>query len=333
MSLNKEIFMKENILKILKIIRDKNINKFKPSLIISKGETFPEIEKNLNVTSEEAKRILEEMFKEGFLLKEFLGNKLFCPKCGSFAFLIELKCPICGSNIIKKGVMIEHLKCGYIDFEEKFISRKGLFCPKCGKELKAIGVDYRKLETYYKCIRCDTPISPIDYYDCLNCFNTYKKEDLIIKEIHEYIVNSEKKSLIESLTIDLKPIIEYLNKNGLIAFQNINIKGKSGIEHNFSLVVYTKYDKEASPDIVLDVIIKDKIVDEKDALAFYAKAYDVNAKNKYCIAIPRFSENAKIFLKNLNVYAYENEDTKTLNDLVLRIIRPILLEFLKIKAE
>jgi hypothetical protein len=332
LSLDKESFMKENILKVLKIIRDKNISKFKPLLILGKGETFPEIEKALNVSSEEAKKILEEMFKEGFFLKESLGNKLFCPNCNSFAFLIELRCPICGSKNIKKGVMIEHLKCGYIDFEEKFIDKRGLYCPKCRKELKAIGIDYRKLETYYKCIQCDTPISPIDYYNCLNCFNSYKKEDLLIKETYNYIINPEKKILIESLTIDLKPVVEYFNKNGLVAFQNINIKGKSGIEHNFSLVVYTRYDKEASPDIVLDVIIKEKMVDEKDALAFYAKAYDVNAREKYCIAIPKFSENAKKFLENLNVHAYENEDTKTLNDLILKIVHPKVLEFLRIKA-
>jgi hypothetical protein len=320
--------MKENILKIFKAIREKNINEFKPLLKIGKGETFPDIEEILKVSSEEAKKILEEMVNEGFLVKEFLSVKLFCPKCNSHAFMIELKCPLCGSSLIKRGTMIEHLKCGYIDFEEKFISRKGLFCPKCRKELKAIGVDYRKLETYYKCIQCDIPISPIDYYNCLNCLNSYKKEDLVIKEIYNYIIDPDKKSLIESLTIDLKPIVEYLNKIGLSAFQNINIKGKSGIEHNFSLVAYMKYNKEIyfSPDIVLDIIIKEEIVNEKEVLAFFAKAIDVNAKNKYCIAIPKFSEKAKEFLKSFNVYAYEIEDVKILNDLILNVIHPIVSE-------
>jgi len=110
-----------------------------------------------------------------------------CPDCGSLTATLYLECPECESTQMNKEEALEHFDCGNIDFRTKFDKDEGrLVCPKCGKKLKIIGVDYRKIENWYRCSNKHFFGQPTFKFVCSTCNGRFPLEDIRIDMLHNY---------------------------------------------------------------------------------------------------------------------------------------------------
>lgn len=110
-----------------------------------------------------------------------------CPNCESVTPTLILECPECESTQITKEEALEHFDCGSIDFRTRFDKGDGsLVCPKCGKKLKVIGVDYRKIENWYRCINKHFFGQPNFKFVCSKCGGRFPLEGTRIEMLHNY---------------------------------------------------------------------------------------------------------------------------------------------------
>ncbi len=123
-------------------------------------------------------KILEEMPSRSVIA---------CPDCESATSTLVLECPECESTQMTKEEALEHFDCGNIDFRSKFDKGEGvLVCPKCGKKLKVIGVDYRKIENWYRCSNRHVFGQPKFKFACSKCGGRFPLEDTRIEMLHNY---------------------------------------------------------------------------------------------------------------------------------------------------
>ena len=110
-----------------------------------------------------------------------------CPSCGSVTASLRLQCPECGDIQLKKGESLEHLACGHVDFVSKFERGEGeLVCPKCEKKLKMIGVDYRRIKSWYKCSHNHFFGQPATGFNCCYCKKDFTSADALLEMLQEY---------------------------------------------------------------------------------------------------------------------------------------------------
>jgi len=110
-----------------------------------------------------------------------------CPDCGSLTATLYIECPECESTQMNKEEALEHFDCGNIDFRTKFDKGESrLVCPKCGKKLKVIGVDYRKIENWYRCSNKHFFGQPTFKFACSKCNGRFPLEEIRIDMLHHY---------------------------------------------------------------------------------------------------------------------------------------------------
>jgi response regulator of citrate/malate metabolism len=119
-----------------------------------------EVMENLSKLESEAK--IDHMGK----IKE-----ISCSQCGSVRIAQNFFCPSCHGSNFKQGKLIEHFKCGNVSIDESYQNN---ICPKCKKEIKIIGVDYKGIDNYYLCNDCNEKFpEPAQDYICVRCNNRF----------------------------------------------------------------------------------------------------------------------------------------------------------------
>ena len=106
-----------------------------------------------------------------------LENKreMSCNQCDSVKVIQIFYCPSCQRNDFKVAKIIEHFKCGNFSEENEYVDDK---CPKCRKEIKALGVDYRVLKNRYICNKCSEIFQELSSsFLCLKCENRFSLPD------------------------------------------------------------------------------------------------------------------------------------------------------------
>ena len=107
-----------------------------------------------------------------------LENKreMSCNQCDSVKVIQIFYCPSCQRNDFKVAKIIEHFKCGNFSEENEYVDDK---CPKCRKEIKALGVDYRVLKNRYICNKCSEIFQELSSsFLCLKCENKFSVEEV-----------------------------------------------------------------------------------------------------------------------------------------------------------
>ncbi|MEM2967908.1 MAG: ATPase domain-containing protein [Candidatus Bathyarchaeia archaeon] len=131
--------------KLEKAFSEVAVLKVRPTLTLT---TLPEID----LPIEKIMKNLYELSKpNGLLEAKPYCSSVSCPNCGSDKLYLHLKCPDCVSLLLEKGETLEHFSCGHVAFRPNFEHDGKLICPKCHKELRQIGVDYRQIGSWYKC--------------------------------------------------------------------------------------------------------------------------------------------------------------------------------------
>ncbi|HJU14499.1 MAG TPA: response regulator [Candidatus Nitrosotalea sp.] len=101
-------------------------------------------------------------------------KEIACSVCNSVSIEQDYRCPSCNSNDFTQGKLIEHFKCGNVSSEKTYEDN---ICPKCKKELKIIGVDYKTIDNFYTCKSCNNKFpEPYTRYLCGKCNNTFRIE-------------------------------------------------------------------------------------------------------------------------------------------------------------
>ncbi|MBI3639626.1 MAG: response regulator [Thaumarchaeota archaeon] len=123
---------------------------------------------------EEVLEYLNNLKNKGKIVQIEDIKEISCNLCDSVKIGQNFQCPHCNGINFKQGKLIEHFKCGNVSVEDSY---KNNICPKCHKEIKIIGVDYKTIDNYYICNNCGEkfPELAIEYV-CIKCNNKFKIE-------------------------------------------------------------------------------------------------------------------------------------------------------------
>jgi predicted RNA-binding Zn-ribbon protein involved in translation (DUF1610 family) len=321
------MFRKDEVQKLLRAIMDGKIKSIEPDFNYESGVRYSIAEEIMGIHGKALELTLKELTEIDVLIPEVRGNVEVCPICGSHQSTVTLSCPTCGSPNLSKGVMIEHFGCGFLDLEEAFRRGEELVCPRCGKILRAIGIDYRKLGMLYKCDECQQRFpSPKRRYTCRNGHN-FGQDEQVLDKIYAYRPNPEKYTLIEKETLDFKPLLERLTKNGWFGQSPATFQGRSGVELEFAFALWAPKTNSVKqkPFVLADVYTSVDAVDSNVVLVFIAKTIDVEAFEKILMVMPRLNEKARTLVKSYNISVIESETTSELTE-KLRSLLPSMVQ-------
>jgi len=311
------ILMHGNVHSDLMNFRTKNISTLEPKFERKKGYCYNELDHGR--TLREQIFFLNEYQKKSWLSEKDAVAVLQCPHCSSDQLCVSFQCQLCSSSNISRGTAIQHDYCGNIDLDHKYVSPDGsLLCRKCKKALNAIGVDYLRLGSYYKCGKCGALLPTISHhYQCFECGKASTQEELKIIRLPIYSVNHE----ILKETLDrgsnLGATVTELKKLGINAIPYGSINGLSKIKHTFPLLIF---DNKELPLLVVEIIESnnnDNNYDELNLLSFIARCNDAKIINKVLVVKPSLDENLRHLAEINGVVVIESKtDDPVLSGLV-----------------
>ncbi|RLI05571.1 hypothetical protein DRO26_01845, partial [Candidatus Bathyarchaeota archaeon] len=237
---------------------------------------YPILKQISEFNGEEGKSFLEKLNLEGYLTKHVYDKVYRCPKCRSMNLRPQLLCPKCKSVDYVQGNLIVHYVCGYIDFEERFVKPDlTLQCPKCGKTLKQIGIDYSNPGYAFKCLDCGEFFHfPFERWVCRVCNNAFQLSEAVVEDVYSYRFNEENRDKVKKAIFYVEPVIKALKEIGFSVECFCELKGKSGSVHMVDILA-----KNHSKELVIDVEEKgEHSVTVEDTLKFMAKFLDIKTK-------------------------------------------------------
>jgi hypothetical protein len=288
-----------------------------PSFHPDRGFFYQEIELT---TLEEQIRFLESCERMGIATATPSVSLMQCSFCSSHRFCSTFVCKLCRSPNMLRGSAIVHEPCGNIDFYDKYVADDGmLVCRKCNKNLKAIGVDYSRLDHIYNCLNCKAMISDIDqFYKCLDCGKYSTVEESRILLLNEYVFDVDKLSNIANVDKYLLSVIKELDKMGIKAVHHGTVTGISRIPHIFSLVTYDKNVEQ--PFLVADIIETDYRTDEMRILSFIGKCLDSRIENKIIVAMPKLKEDLRELINTNGIMLVE---LRAIEDITFELVKAV----------
>lgn len=256
------------------------------------GFSYPTVDDVLGDSSQ-TEDFLEKLFKGGVLERELYDKIIYCPSCNSANISVHYTCPHCKSFDIKKSALIEHIKCGYIDIEDRFQKDGDLVCPRCNKELTSPDVDYHKAGVWCTCNKCTKSFDiPVPSHFCRECHENFAFDDVIYKDVYSYHLTPEaakEMNLGYALTV---PVIEFLEDLGFEVESPGFLNGKSGTRHMFDLTAVFAGEKQNTTVIDFATSSVD-VVSEQSVISMFAKIFDTNPDKACLVAIPKMSENGR----------------------------------------
>jgi hypothetical protein len=219
-----------------------------------------------------------------------------------------------------RGSAIAHEPCGNIDFYDKYVADDGtLVCQKCNKNLKAIGVDYSRLDRVYNCLNCKAMMSDIDhFYKCLDCGKSSTLEESRILLLNDYVFDVDKLSNILNVDKFMLAVIKELDNRGIKSVHHGAVMGASRIPHIFSLVAYAE--KVERPFLVADIIETDHRTDEMRLLSFIGKCVDSRIENKIIVAIPKLEEDLRELISNNGIVLVQ---LRNIEDIAFELVKSV----------
>lgn len=261
---------------------------------------------------------LDRLAAQGVLIKERYQSEVLCPSCGSSSLRDRYTCMFCRGDNLETGDMIEHYACGNTDFESSYLKEGKLICPKCRRELKIIGTDYRRVGKVFKCNDCGRDSSiPRITHTCQKCGTVSTWEQARLRVLYKYRINEEKKKEIDSLTGIYLPLVEFLQKGGFQVESPALLKGESGVEHSFDIQAISEERRT-----LFDMASDRESVGEAAVIAFFSKTLDVAHDEAVLICVPKASERARGLCKLYGIDLVEGDRiTEILNSMATLTLR------------
>jgi len=125
-----------------------------------------------NLTTSELLPHMDPLLSSGKISQLDELREVICNRCSGSKLSQLFHCPSCNSSNFRQGILYEHFTCGNITPSETY---KDDVCPKCHKEIKILGVDYRQMDEYYICNDCADQFTQLPYdFQCQSCNNQFK---------------------------------------------------------------------------------------------------------------------------------------------------------------
>jgi len=312
----KDFYGDQRVQALLNKFMSGKLQVIRPAFDLKRGIVYPDVEEIVGGPPED-EEFLAKLFNAGLLNRELYDKVLYCPSCGSANVSIHYSCPFCKSFNIKRSSLIEHVKCGYIDVEEKFSVGSKLICPKCRVELKDLDVDYRKAGVWCTCNKCGKSFDiPVPYHFCRECSHVFTFEEAVFKEAYAYSLNEDAVGYVASNWKVLSPIRTLMEERGYIVETPGFVDGKSGLRHMFDMVAHGKGTARNIIAINISASPDKKPVPDQPIIEMFAKTFDSAVDKAFLIAIPKISESGR---KLANLYKIHVIEVKTPREAVEKL--------------
>lgn len=276
---------------------------------MSRSFGFPELTRLLDVV--DARPLLEELASSGVFERIPYDGELICPACGSpEALRTKYVCPFCGKYDLERGSLIEHYPCGYTGFRREFTSGEDLICPKCRKELRLVGTDYRIVENMFNCRGCKANFSvPNITHTCHNCKRDLRLEEPDQRIAWGYHFREDMRGEVLANCVMDTAILNRYQAAGYAVERLRQLKGESGVPHLFDIVA-----TKNGEDTVMVIASDRAAVGSQDVVGFFAKKVDVHPRQAILIAIPGMTEEARRLANAYGIEVVEGRDLQQVLD-------------------
>jgi hypothetical protein len=282
------------------------------------GFFFPDIEGSLKLSTDEIVNMLESLVADKILSKTQWGTVLSCPFCGSSNLKSKQGCPNCGSDKISRGRILEHFYCGNVKPEEEYIDNGKYICPKCKKEVKYLGTDYRSIGVKNYCFDCENIFDePAPLRECMKCGKLFFENDAKQTETYSYMLDDEQRCRLQFDFTYKRKFMDFLTKKGYSVIENAMVRGasKSGAEFNFDLLA-TRYDGVIQYNICIDILINSKgeEIGLDEVFKFDSKTYDLGIHDRILLVVPGLNDKARKFTGKQHILVLKESDIDNIVD-------------------
>jgi hypothetical protein len=305
------------IAKLMNVLLNGNIACISPEVDLchKDGFIYRDADEILGTTGKETSIILHYAAREGFLLKQEYQRLLVSPG-GSVQLMPVERCPSCDSGLVTRGQLLEHFHCGHIGLEEEFTSGVKQVCPKCRKELKLIGTDYRKPGIRYVCNRChEIFASPAIKCREINTGEVYALDELHYINLYSYRLNESQRKRLEFEFEPKKQLIDCLRRLGYNVQEAAEVQGRSGATHTIDLLASID-DPITRHSVAIGILAAagdETEVNIQALFSFDSKIYDTGIESKMVIAVPRLTSEAAKFAQRQGIRVYSLEELRHLS--------------------
>ena len=315
-SFSYEAWTDARMAKLVEALSSGKFNEIRPEIdsAAKEGFAYPEVDRVIGATSEESRQLLERLAGQQVLNKTPY-EKLYMDPDGGLQLVPVERCPHCGSANITRGQLIEHFSCGNVSMEQDYKNDHKYICPKCGKELKLLGTDYRNIGIRYRCLDCSEIFpAPIIKWRSLSSRKLWTFEELKEIQLFSYSLNPDKK---DWLAFQLKPkveLVKFLRSRGYQVEEMARIHGSSGAVHIIDILA-TRDDGLAKYYVGIGILIAshgNQEVGLEELFEFDTKAYDVGINYKVAIVIPKLNNEATKFAERQKIGVLEANDPSAL---------------------
>lgn len=192
-----------------------------------------------------------------------------CHVCSEACLHPLLLCPDCESLNIEKKELMAHYDCGYLGPVDRFeVLEPGVYkCPKCGKTMRRIGIDYGRPGFGFTCMKCHSVFQvPLIKVECRQGHRN-KIQTLEVKKYPVYRISQEVKKFAAIYQV-IEELEKRLSSMGLESESFSRLRGVSGEMHVAPLYV------KSEPAVIVDMIVED-FFDERHLLSVAMKAVDI----------------------------------------------------------
>jgi len=267
------------------------------------GFSYPEVDRLLGTSGDESMKSLEALTTDGILTRKPFEKLKVDPE-GSCQLVPVERCPYCDSGKMINGQLIEHFSCGNVQLEQDYASNHKYTCPKCKKELKLLGTDYRYVGIQHRCLNCENIFpSPLNKWRNLTTGKLWFSDELRNVELYSYSLNPDKRDWLE---FQLKPkaqLVDFLRLQGYQVEELAEVHGSSGAVHTVDILA-TRDDSLAKFRIgigVLTALPGEHQVGLGELFKFDSEAYDMGLVYKVVIALPKLSPEATKYAERQNI--------------------------------
>ena len=283
---------------LLKMFTEGNLVELLPQIHPVLGARYPKMEEVVG-DKQKTEALLNQLVRAGILHPKIYEKTMACPRCGSNNVTYRYYCTQCGSHEIEKRELHEHIECGTIDSDDRFLKDGVHVCPRCGKTLNRLGVDYRQVGTWFRCRSCNKRFDvPEGKHYCRECSFKFGVKESIFGDVYSYSLDKAAENEFSREVLFLLPLKKILQEAGYDVEASSLIRGVSGTSHTFDLVG-SKAQEDRRTVITVDMAISDTVCSEEAVISVFAKTFDVSPKKSILIAVPGLNDTAK---KLANLY-------------------------------
>lgn len=271
------------------------------------GYAYPSVSTLIDASEQDTINILETLANNGILIKQSF-EKFYVDPDGFFQLVPTERCPRCDSANIIKGQLVEHFSCGYVGLDKDFKQESRYVCPKCRKDLRLIGTDYRNVGIHYRCQDCNEVFTtPVVKWRNMKTRKVWNAEELREVETFSYQFSPDKKGWLEFQMKPKTQLVDFLKNQGYQVHELAQLTGRSGAVHTVDVLAIRD-------DIITKIYLGIGIlvaasgepeVGLESLFRFDTRSYDIGINYKVVIAIPKLGPEAMNFAGRQMIRAYE----------------------------